>query len=226
MPRLIPVVRVSTRDQADNGVSLDAQADRLHKWAELNGYEWTEPVELPGIGGTSNKARLIVVDAMKRLRPHSGDALAAYSLSRLSRSTRNLMDIADQLHKMGCNLVSLTESLDTGTATGKLVFRILSVLAEFERDIISERTTAALAHKRQNGEKTGGRVPYGYDDVEGRLVGNPQEQDVILSIKTLADGCSLREICGWLEDHKVKPKIGNHWSPNTIRGILRREGKT
>lgn len=224
-PRLIPVVRVSTRDQAENGVSLEAQADRLRKWADLNGYEWTEPVELPGISGKSTKAASIVADAIRRLRPNSGDALGAYSLSRLSRSTRNLMDIADQLHRMGCNLVSLTESLDTGTATGKLVFRILSVLAEFERDIISERTTAALAHKRANGEATGGRTPYGYDKVEGRLIENPSEQQTLATIRAChAQGMTLRWICQVLEMEGIAPKAAVRWSPGTVARILGRKG--
>lgn len=222
--KLIPVIRVSTRDQAENGVSLEAQADRLRKWADLNGYEWTDPVELPGVSGKSAKAKTAIDEAIRRLRPGSGDAIAAYSLSRLSRSTRNLMDTADILQKMGCNLVSLTESLDTSSATGKLVFRILSVLAEFERDIISERTTTALRHKKANGEKTGGKIPYGFNVNGGQLIPNPEEQRAITSIRELRSAdCSLGEICEWLRQEGIPTKTGKSWHPSTVAGILKRQ---
>ena len=69
--------------------------------------------------------------------------------------------INERLHKAGADLVSLSEKIDTTSAAGKMVFRMLAVLAEFERDIISERTAGAMQHKRGLGEYTGGLVPYG-----------------------------------------------------------------
>lgn len=70
--------------------------------------------------------------------------------------------ISDRLQKANCDLVSLSEKIDTTTAAGKLVFRMLAVLAEFERDQISERVSTVVAHKRSKGERVG-QVPFGYD---------------------------------------------------------------
>lgn len=84
-----------------------------------------------------------------------------YSLSRLARSTKDAIAIAERLDKAGADLVSLSEKIDTTTAAGKMVFRMLAVLAEFERDLVSERTTAALAHKAGKGERIG-EVPFGW----------------------------------------------------------------
>jgi DNA invertase Pin-like site-specific DNA recombinase len=70
-----------------------------------------------------------------------GDALVVYSLSRLARSTAHTLQVSDYLEWVGADLVSLSEKIDTTSASGKMVFRLLAVLAEFERDLISERTT-------------------------------------------------------------------------------------
>lgn len=70
-------------------------------------------------------------------------------MSRLARSTRDAITTSERLDKAGAALVSLSEKIDTTTAAGKMVFRMLAVLAEFERDQISERTTTAMQHKKE-----------------------------------------------------------------------------
>ena len=117
-----------------------------------------------------------------------------YSLSRLARSTADTLAIADQLHKNDVDLVSLSENIDTTSAAGKMLFRMLAVLAEFERDQISERTSSALQHKKIRGELVGS-VPYGYSlAVDGvRLVTNDEEQKVLPLVRRLRDsGLSLQ----------------------------------
>src|SRR6185295_927090 len=89
-------------------------------------------------------------------------ALVVYSLSRLARSTRDAIGMSERLHKAGADLVSLSERIDTTTAAGKMVFRMLAVLAEFERDQIAERTKGALSHMRNQGKRISGKIPYGY----------------------------------------------------------------
>ncbi len=85
-----------------------------------------------------------------------GDSLVVWRLDRLGRSLRNLIDVVRDLDERGVALVSLTESLDTGTPGGRLVFHVFGALAEFERDLIRERTMAGLAAARARG-RTGGR---------------------------------------------------------------------
>jgi site-specific DNA recombinase len=153
-------IRVSTSGQANDGVSLDAQAARIRVWCEANGYELTEIWSDAGISGRRADKRPGLQAALAAACENGG-ALVVYSLSRLARSTRDAIDIAERLHGAGADLVSLTERIDTTTAAGKMVFRMLAVLAEFERDLVSERTAAALAHKRRNGERVGD-IPYGW----------------------------------------------------------------
>ena len=223
MSKAIGYVRVSTEDQVTEGVSLDAQQAKVKAWADLNSYDLAEIHIDAGISGKRADNRPGLQRALKDIG--QGDALVVYSLSRLARSTRDTLDIADLLEKKGADLVSISEKIDTTTAAGKMVFRMLAVLNEFERDQISERTRAALQYKRAKGEKTGGDIPYGYDlTADGHLVKNTAEQKAINLIKDLkAKGYSLRGIARELKAKGYRTKRGKvTWNPKTISTILKR----
>ena len=88
----------------------------------------------------------------------SGDAVVVWRLDRLGRSLKNLIAVVEELAKMGVGFRSLSESIDTNTANGKFFFSMMGALAEFERDLIRERTNAGLAAARARG-RVGGRPP-------------------------------------------------------------------
>jgi DNA invertase Pin-like site-specific DNA recombinase len=106
-----------------------------------------------GITGTSMEKRPALEQALRAST--DGAVLVAYSLSRFARSTRDMLTIAERLKRQGADLVSLTESIDTTTATGRLVFTLLSALSQFERDLTSERTKAALGALKARGVRLG-----------------------------------------------------------------------
>ena len=224
--RAIGYVRVSTADQATDGVSMDAQKVRIAAWCEANSYRLTDTFTDAGISGkrADNRPGLRqALDAACKRRA----ALIVYSLSRLARSTRDAIEIAERLDKSGADLVSLTEKLDTTSAAGKMLFRMLAVLAEFERDLVSERTTAALAHKRRRGERIGA-IPYGWrlgcDGVQ--LVAIEAEQAVIRDIAAMRNaGKSYRAIADELTARGVATKKGNgRWKHSAVVGIVGRNG--
>jgi len=156
----------------------------------------------------------------------TGAAVVVYSLSRLARSTKDAIAISERLSKADADLVSLSESIDTTTAAGKMVFRMLAVMAEFERDAIAERTTAAMSHKRQLGQRISGRLPYGYDlaDDGQTLIENAVELEAVALMQQLRrDGLSLRRICDELVSRGIANKGGDvHWTAAVVNGILRR----
>ena len=198
MATAIGYIRVSTEGQAQDGVSLDAQRAKIAAWCELNDYTLAAVHVDAGISGKSadNRPGLQAAPAQGR----EGAAPVVYSLSRLARSTRDTIEISERLNKIGGDLVSLSEKIDTTTAAGKMVFRMLAVLAEFERDQISERTASAMQFKKAKGERVGS-VPYGYflDGDNTTLIENPAEQDVIRQARELqAAGLSLRKIAAEL----------------------------
>jgi len=226
-PSAIAYLRVSTVGQAADGVSLEAQRGRVEAWATANGRALAAVHVDAGISGakTRNRPALAAAlrDACRRRR-----VLVVYSLSRLARSTRDAIDIAERLSKAGADLVSLTEQIDTTTASGKMVFRMLAVLAEFERDLVAERTRSALAHLRRQGHRISRFAPLGYDLDGTRVVPNAAEQGVLATIRELhINGLSLRQIGAELSARGISTKNGlRAWSPNVIRTVLRREPAT
>ncbi|MDD3231038.1 MAG: recombinase family protein [Oscillospiraceae bacterium] len=137
----IGYARVSTQEQ-----NLDRQLDNLKA-------QGCEPIYQDKITGTK-ASRPALDQMMQALR--EGDTLVIDSFSRLSRSTKDLLDMVERLQAMGVQLVSLKEKLDTTTATGKMMLTMLSALSQFERDIIAERTKEGLKAAKARG-RNGGR---------------------------------------------------------------------
>ena len=133
--------RVSTTDQ-----NLSRQIDMLNQYGVDRLY--TEKMS-----GTKRDR-----PELTKLLAHmdEGDTVVIESLSRLGRSTKNLIELVELFQKRGVQLVSLKESIDTSTSTGKLLFTILSALAQFERDVIADRTREGLTAARARGH-SGGR---------------------------------------------------------------------
>lgn len=224
--KAIGYIRVSTSQQADNGVSLDAQRERIAGWCQANGYRLVEVYSDAGLSGGRADNRPALQNALQAVCEARGAALVVYSLSRLARSTKDAIAIAERLDKSGADLVSLSERIDTTSAAGKMIFRMLAVLAEFERDLTSERTTAAMALKRSHGQRIG-TVPYGFDLADdGRtLVPNEAEQSVIAEIRELrARGATMPKIAAALSERGVPTKTGRstRWTHQAVGRILTR----
>lgn len=218
--RAIGYCRVSTADQADFGVSLDAQTEKIRGWSVVNGYELVEVKVDRGLSGGRCDNRPALQEALKAVC--RGDSLVVYSLSRLARSTRDTLMIAEALERKGADLVSLSERIDTTSSTGKMVFRMLAVLSEFERDVISERTSMAMAHLRSSGKYTGGFEPYGYRCTDGELQAVPEEMGIIRTILRLSEtGVSLRGISKRLSEIGVTTRTGKAFLPIQIARILK-----
>lgn len=213
--------RVSTLSQAEDGVSLAAQRDRVDAWAKSRGLAVGLVECDAGLSGGRADNRPALQRALDAVCKGKG-VLIVYSLSRLARSTRDALDIVDRLHKAGANLVSLSESIDTTTAMGKFFFTVLAGLAALERDLIAERTSMAMAHKRSLGEYTGGQPPYGFRVVDGMVVEDADEQRVIRIVKYKQQrGLNSAEIARRLNEIQV-PCRGSVWHAKSVRRVLRR----
>ncbi len=135
--------RVSTEQQ-----NLDRQLDMLQKY----GVDFIYNEKMTG----TKRNRSELEKLLERLT--EGDTVVVESLSRLGRSTKDLIWLMETFNSKGVNLVSLKESIDTTTSTGKLLFTLMSALAQFERDVLADRTKEGLAAARARGRK-GGRPP-------------------------------------------------------------------
>src|SRR5437762_1763339 len=111
------------------------------------GYELVASFADEGISGHSMKNRPALGQALDAVCA-CGGVLVVYSLSRLARNTRETLELGERLSKANADLVSLSEKIDTTSAAGKMIFRMMAVMAEFERDQVSERTSMALSYKK------------------------------------------------------------------------------
>lgn len=225
MKKAIGYCRVSTQGQVEDGVSLQAQEERIRSWCDFHGYELAQIYKDAGISGSKISNRQGLRSALKECR--RDDVLIVYSLSRLSRSLHDLLDITKQLERKKVDLASLTEKIDTTSAYGRAFFQISGVFHELERNLIADRTRSALAYKRSQGQKTGGvHTEYGkdLDEATGLLMDNKAEQKIIRNIRSLRDkGYTLQSICRFLEEHGVLTKTGKAtWNPKTVSYILKR----
>ena len=212
-------IRVSTEEQAREGVSLGAQKARIEAWVQANETTLICFFEDAGISGAKTENREGLQKAIG-MACEQRAILVVYSLSRLSRSTRDTLQIAERIERSGADLVSLSEKIDTTSAAGKMVFRMLAVLNEFERDQISERTAAALRHMREKRQPYS-PTPYGFDRVCDLLVINHDEQKVIEEIMELRGmGWSLRRIAERLNGEAVPAKNGGYWFASSVRAVI------
>lgn len=221
--KFVGYTRVSKLDQVVNGVSLEAQEARIREWAKTRGASELGMFTDAGISGGSTEGRPALAEAVALAKKQHA-TLVVYSLSRLARSTKDALSISEELGAAKANLVSLTEQIDTTSGMGMFYFTLVAALAKLERDMCSERTKMAMAHKRAKHERTSRHVPYGWDLVNPRsLEWNEQEQGVIRGMKEQrAAGWSFRKIAKSLEADGVKTKQGcATWSPSTIMRLCR-----
>lgn len=213
-------IRVSTTGQAVDGVSLEAQESKARAWADFNGYTVAGVYVDAGISGSKASNRPELQAALDEVCS-TGGALVVYSLSRLARSTRDTLAISERLAKAGADLVSLTEKIDTTSAAGTMLFRLLAVLAEFERDLVSERTKAALDHKAAQGERVG-QVPFGFrvaaDGVH--LEEDEDEQATAADLLELRGrGWTWKAVAAELNRRGILTKKGREWTWQTARSV-------
>lgn len=137
---IIGYARVSTQDQC-----LDRQIDAIKKAGAERLY--TEKI-------TGTKASRPELDKVKEI-VRDGDTLVIESLSRLGRSTKDLLSLLDDFQGKGVQVISLKENIDTSTPTGKLLITVLVAISQFERDVIVQRTNEGLQAARARGRKGG-----------------------------------------------------------------------
>ncbi|MGA2255046.1 MAG: recombinase family protein [Thermoguttaceae bacterium] len=224
--KVIGYTRVSTEEQASDGVSLDAQREKLIAYAKLYELDLVEIIEDAGESGkTLNRPGL--QKALSMIRKGQAAGMLIAKLDRLSRSVVDWNTLIDGFfgEKAGKQLFSVADSIDTRTAAGRLVLNVLMSVAQWERETIGERTKDALQHKIRKGERCG-KVRFGYRlaDDGVSLVEEPAEQEALAAIRRLkAAGQSLREIAAEMTRRGILTKEGNTtWKHTTIARILQR----
>ena len=223
-------IRVSTEEQATEGVSLDAQEATLRAYCAMRGLELAEVVVDAGVSAgkplSTRDGGAHLLDLVKRGKV---GAVVCYKLDRLFRDASDCLQVTAAWDKAGValHLVDLGgQSVDTSSAMGRFFLTIMAGAAEMERNLIRERTSAAMAHKASKREYTGGQVPYGWTlGADGvHLTPNPTEQAIIAAARTLREqGLSLRKVGEELTAEGMLPRSGGKWHAESVKVLLNAE---
>jgi DNA invertase Pin-like site-specific DNA recombinase len=222
--RTVGYVRCSTVGQAEEGVTLDAQKSKIRAYCELHDLELVEIVEDAGLSGKSIAGRPGIQRVLDMVKTGNVDNVVIFKLDRLARNLKEACEIAELLKRKKAGLHSISEKIDTGSATGKLFYQILSALNEWERELISERTRGAMDHKRTNGERVSRHAPYGFMfDNTDMVVSCEAEQGVISKIRQLHhEGYSIRGIVEHLTNHGIMNRKGRPFGKTQVHAVLKR----
>lgn len=213
-------IRVSTDKQADKGLSLDDQRARIAAYAVAMGWDVSEVIVDAGASAKTLK-RPGITKLLDAIRRDEVQRVVIVKLDRLTRSTRDLDEVLDLCQKHDVSLVSLTESLDTKSATGLFFVGMLAQISQWERGIISERTRDALEFRRRSGKVYSRCTPFGYRRDGDRLVRDDAQHEALTVAKAMhEDGASLRQIAARLEALGVKPNNGTRWYAQSVKHVL------
>ncbi len=161
-------VRVSTEDQALHGFSLAGQEEVLKNYASVLGYEIHLIYKDEGKSAKDIKKRPAMQQLLQDAEQKKFSAIFIYKLDRFSRSLKDLILTIDKLKEWNIDFISLQDKIETASASGKLMFHIISAFAEFERNIIGERTTFGMRRKSKEGGFVN-KPPFGYKMTDKNL---------------------------------------------------------
>lgn len=208
MTDVIGYIRVSTLEQAESGLGLEAQRQTIELECDRRQWRLVAVFTDAGASGKSLDNRPALTEALSALKAGRGEALVVAKLDRLSRSLIDFCALMEDGRRRGWALVALDLGVDTTTPAGEMVANVMASFAQFERRLIGQRTKEALAVKRAAGVRLG-RPPAVSDDLVARLANLRAEG---LSYRAIADVVSDE---GWPTGHGAA-----RWSGATVRYIL------
>lgn len=204
----IGYARVSTVDQSE-GYSVAAQRNRIEAYALSRG--WVLADVCIDDGYTTRKRRPAFDAMLERVASEGINHVVVVRLDRAGRSALDLLRLYEALEALGTSLVSIEEGIDTSTPVGRFLRTILAAVAELERDMVSERTRAAMAEAKRQGVRMG-----------RPLIVSDETTAAILALRRAKT--SYPKIIKALEAGGVAPLAGKAWYPSTVQRICRRHG--
>ena len=226
--KAVGYIRVSTTEQAEEGVSLEGQETAVRAYCSMRGIQLVELINDAGISaGKPLHRREGGRRVLELVRRKAVGGVVAWKLDRLFRDCADCLSVTGSWDKadVALHLIDMGgQAIDTSTAMGRFFLTVMAGAAEMERNLIRERTSAGMAVKKARGESPG-QVPYGYrlanDGV--RLEANPDEQRRLAAMLTWrSQGLTLQAITHRLNQEAV-PARGKQWHLTTVARLMRRE---
>jgi len=209
IPKVAIYSRVSTEEQAKEGLSVDAQIDKCESFCKARGWEVFKVYKDAGFSaGSLNRPALELL--LRDAEEKKFNIILVYKIDRFSRKLKDLITILENLKMKGINFTSVTEQIDTTSAMGEAFFQIIGVFAQLERGMVKERVQLSFDRKINLGEALY-RAPFGYIYQNKKLVKHPENAGKIKEIFEMWNaGINYKEICKKF-----------NFSPSTLYQIIR-----
>lgn len=208
----IGYIRVSTEEQAQSGLGLEAQERILRAYCEAKEVPLDDVLVDAGYSG-KDLNRPGIVELLRRVREGRVTTVVTVKIDRLSRRVIDTLNIVETLRQHDTAIVFVQEAIDTTAAAGKAMLTVIAAFAEMERNYISERTRSALAAKKARGERLG-------NPAFGTLQGEDRVRHVARELRD--QRLSLREIATELSERGFEPRRAATWSPEMVRRLVDR----
>jgi site-specific DNA recombinase len=235
MKKVIGYIRVSTEGQAESGLGLADQEMKIRGYCSIYDLELVDIVVDAG-ASAKNLNREGISRVIKSVESGEVEGVLVAKLDRLTRSMTDLHVLLNTVFSK-VELHSVAEKVDTSTAAGRLVLNVLMSVAEWEREAIGERTSAALQAKKAKKAKKAesvarkakmmmrkainGRAPFGWQWKDGDLVPEKKEQEVIVLLKELREsGTNFSQIAAYMNEQGIPTSRNGKWQSITVKRIL------
>ena len=218
-------VRVSTEEQALHGFSIRAQKEKLTYYAEKI-KEWNvyDIYVDEGLSGKNIIDRPELNRMILNIKQKKVNNVLVFKIDRLTRSTKDLIELVEVFNKYNCDFNSLCESIDTTTPTGRMFIKIIGIFSEFERENIIERVKLGFERKAKEGYSIcSSTPPYGYYRNKGSNVLSVYKREALVVKKIFRmflNGKSVTNIVNYLILNTIKTKKNKKWSYKTVKLIL------
>lgn len=214
-------IRVSTEEQAE-GDSPEHHRVRAEMYAKSRGWKVMEIYDLAGVSGKSVAAHSEAQRMMADVKRGHIQGLIFSKLARLTRNAKELMEFSDffQIHQ--ADLVSLGESIDTSSPSGRLFFHLLGCMNQWEREEITDRIKSSVIVRAKMGKPLSGKAPYGYMWKDKKLAVHPEESPVRRLIYELFDEHKrIKTVARLLNNRGYRTRNNKNWSDTAVRFQLR-----
>ena len=219
MKKVVGYIRVSTTIQKEKGNSISNQIDLIKKYCNQNELQLEKIFEDKGISGMK-KNRLGLNEMFESIKNDNIDCVIVYSLSRLGRKLKDVIEFIDELTKHNIQFISLKENFNNNDIVGKLMFNILGSINEFEVNLVSERIRDVKQFKKSKNEVYCGNILFGKKRIGKKLVNNDEELEILKKISDLRSmNYSYNKISKYLNDNNILSKEKCKWYGSSVRSV-------
>ena len=219
--KILGYVRVSSELQKKKNNSIPLQKKKISEYCKLNDFQLIDIYEDDGVSGMSIDKRDGYKNMIEFMNANKIDGIVVWSLSRLGRKMKDVVEFMDYLKTNNISFFSIKENLSNDDKVGSLIMNILSSINEFEVEMIRDRIKDIKRDKKEKGEVYG-RMMYGFDNVNGKMIEKKKEKNIIKRVKNFRSrGWSWRKISIRLNEEGVKSKEGSQWYDGSLYNMMR-----